>query len=442
LNPKRPVAKLRIPAPRPLAVRPSRRADPQAYSDDWVVSNAIASEEVRDLLIPLLEAEGMTLIEVRTTATMTEVRYSNDRYNATSVSVGRVAREMARLLPASVETFRIVPVVNNLAQSAVTFRRSDLEALEFSPNAPDALLAVTGFSDASPKLEGSARNAALTPKFSWSFGPYLRQSYFDPEEPVRFDAGLSLNLSYQPAPGWKVAGQVRHSLVGTIGDSDFTNNSVLQHVRTDSALYDQDSDTSITNLYASRQLKVGPATYARFTGGYLERMFGGVSAEVLWKPVTSRLALGVEANYVKQRAFDSALGFQDYSVATGHASAYYEIGGGYNAQLDVGRYLAGDVGATLTLEREFANGWRVGGFFTKTDVSAEDFGEGSFDKGITLTVPLEWFLGQPDQRTRSVTIRPITRDGGARLSVPGRLYEQVRSGHQQGLVDNWSGVWE
>jgi len=171
-------------------------------------------------------------------------------------------------------------------------------------------------------------------------------------------------------------------------------------------------------------------------------MFGGVSAEALWKPVASRLALGVEVNYVKQRAFDDVLGFQDYAVATGHASAYYEFQNGYTGQLDVGRYLAGDVGATVTLEREFANGWRVGGFFTLTDVSADDFGEGSFDKGIKLTVPASWLLGKPDKRVRATTLRPLSRDGGARLNVPDRLYEQVRSGHRQDLVGNWSGVWE
>ena len=186
----------------------------------------------------------------------------------------------------------------------------------------------------------------------------------------------------------------------------------------------------------------GNDLYARVSAGYLERMFGGVSAELLWKPVSSNLALGVEANYVKQRDYDGGLGFLDYSVATGHVSAYYEMGGGYHGQLDVGRYLAGDVGATVTLTREFANGWKVGGFFTITDVSADDFGEGSFDKGINLTIPIGWFLGEPDKRSVSTTIRPIQRDGGARLEVPGRLYEQVRSGHRNALEDQWSRVWE
>lgn len=442
LHPDKAVVPMRIPAPRPYDIRPTRRADPSAYSGDWAASEKAASGDVRDALIPLLEAEGLTLVEARTSASTTEVRYNNNRYRATSVSVGRVARAMARILPASVETFRIVPVVNNLAQSVVVLRRSDLEALEVAPNSADALLAVAGITSAAPNLPGSARNEALFPAFSWTLGPYLTQRYFDPNEPIRLDAGLALGLSYQPAPGWKIAGQVQHRLTGNISDIFRQNESKLEHVRSDAVEYDQGGATSIPKLYVSRQWKAAPDIYTRVSAGYLERMFGGVSAEVLWKPVASRLALGVEANYVKQRAFDDILGFQDYGVATGHVSAYYEFNHGLTGQLDVGRYLAGDIGATVTLEREFANGWAVGGFFTLTDATSEEFGAGSFDKGIKVTIPASWFLGKPDKRIRSTSVRPFSRDGGARLNAPDRLYEQVRSGHRKGLVGNWSGVWE
>ena len=442
LNPRRPISPLRLPAPRPYDIRPARNANPQTYSADWAASTEAASTAVRDALIPLLEAEGLTLIEARSTARETEVRFSNQRYAARSVAVGRVARAMARVLPASVETFRIVPVENDLAQSTVVFRRADLERLELAPDSTNALLVRTRFQEAAPGLPGSAYNDDLFPDFSWSIGPYLSPSYFDPDEPFRADVGVKLNLRYQPAPGWVIAGELRQQLFGNIGDSTRIAPSALPRVRTDAARYSREGETSLNRLYVSRQWKPREDLYARVTAGYLERMYGGVSAEVLWKPVASRLALGVEANYVKQRDFDQRFGFRDYSVATGHASAYYEFGNGYTGQLDVGRYLAGDVGATLTLEREFSNGWRVGGFFTLTDVSADDFGEGSFDKGIKIEVPLSWFLGKPERRTVGATIRPIQRDGGARLYVPGRLYEQVRSGHRQALEGNWSGVWE
>ena len=170
-------------------------------------------------------------------------------------------------------------------------------------------------------------------------------------------------------------------------------------------------------------------------------MFGGVSAEVLWQPVDSRMALGVEANYVAQRDFDMLLGFQDYQVATGHASLYYAFDNGFQAQVDVGRYLAGDWGASFALDREFANGWKVGAYFTLTDIPFEDYGEGSFDKGIRLSIPLDFLIGQPTRTEASTVLRSLTRDGGSRLNVEGRLYDIVRDGHAGELSDAWGRFW-
>ena len=161
----------------------------------------------------------------------------------------------------------------------------------------------------------------------------------------------------------------------------------------------------------------------------------------MWKPANSRLALGVEANYVRQRDFDQRFGFRNYTVATGHVSAYYQTRNGFDITVDAGRYLAGDVGATLRVERSFANGWRVGAFATKTNVSAADFGEGSFDKGISLQIPLSALLGRPTRTELSTTIRPVTRDGGAKLDVEGRLYDRLRDSHGASLGDEWARVW-
>ncbi len=440
MNPKRPAAVMVVKPTGPVAQRPSRASQPEAYSTAWTADET-APFSYRDKLEPILEASGLELEALRLSSSEAELRYRNNRYQATSVAVGRAARAMAQALPASVETFRIVTMENNLAQSAVTIRRSDLEALEYDPQAADALWAVSGIGAATPTLPGAVKNTDLYPDLSWTVAPFVSPSYFDPDKPVRADAGIKLDVKFRPAPGWEIAGTVKHRLFGNVGDSDRLSNSKLPHVRTDTVLYARGNDTSLSDLYVSKQWKPASDYYARVTTGYLERMYGGISGEVLWKPVGSRLALGVEANYAKKRDF-SGLGFRDYDVFTGHASAYYEFGDGYHAQVDVGRYLAADHGATVTLSREFGNGWRIGGFFTKTDVSSADFGEGSFDKGINLTIPMSWFLGTPGKRSLSTTIRPIQRDGGARLLVPGRLYEQVRSGHLQALDNQWSRVWE
>ncbi len=442
INPKNPATPFRLAGPRPIIVRPDRNANSAAYGTEWAASQT-APLEVRDAINPELSEDGIRLESVTVSATRAEARVSSIRYANQAIVVGRTARSMARILPPSVETFDIVLVNNGLALSKVTVTRRDLETLEFQPDASQRLLSKVVIDDAEPR----ARDAAVPvddvyPRFSYSVGPFVRPSFFDPDEPIRADAGISVGGRLRFGPGWSLAGEVRHRLVGNIEDSERLSNSVLPRVRTDAILFAQAADTTLENLFVSKQWKPGKNTYARISAGYLEQMFGGVSTELLWKPAQSRLAIGVEANYARQRDFNQRLGFQEYDVATGHVSAYYDIGKGYFGQVDVGRYLAGDVGATFTVERQFANGWRVGGFFTLTNVSAEDFGEGSFDKGISVSVPISWLSGRPTRQTVSTTIRPVQRDGGQRLSVSDRLYEQVRQGHLTDLTNDFGRVWE
>jgi hypothetical protein len=95
----------------------------------------------------------------------------------------------------------------------------------------------------------------------------------------------------------------------------------------------------------------------------------------------------------------------------------------------VGQYLAGDKGATLDLKRTFANGVSMGVWATKTNVSAAQFGEGSFDKGVYVSIPFDVFSPRSSSGVAYIAWQPLTRDGGARLQRSTQLFEltQARS---------------
>ncbi len=214
-------------------------------------------------------------------------------------------------------------------------------------------------------------------------------------------------------------------------------------MRRDFGLYETQGDPAVERLTAAWYANPAPNLFSRVTVGYLERMFAGVSSELLWRPTHRPFALGIDANYVAQRDPNQGFGFSyfDYRVATGHVSGYYDFGHGYHAQLDLGRYLAGDYGGTLTLSREFPNGWKVGAFATLTDVTPADFGDGTFDKGVTVQIPMSWLLGNTSRNRRAVTLRPFTRDGGARLDINGRLYDVLHSYDLSGIEGQWDRFW-
>ncbi len=425
------------PAPVPVKARPSRARDPDAYDRGWV-TQPDAGPLLRKNLAKRLAVDGIVIEDLAYTATTAQLRIRINRIDAGSQAIGRTARALSHVMPASVEVFEIVPVVNGIGASKVTIRRRDLEELEFAPDNGTLLRERVTITEAGPAPANGVGSENLYPKFFWSLRPAFRMA-----EPLKGDVGLRLSGSYSIRPGLQLSGSIYGSIAGNVDRSGDPSDSVLPHVRTDGSRYSKFGDPGLETLTLAWYARPAADVYSRVTLGYLERMHAGISGEVLWKPADSNLGLGVELNYTKQRDTNGGLGFDeyDYDIVTGYVSAYYEFGNGYVGQLDVGRYLAGDVGATVSLDRIFVNGWRVGAFATVTDVSAEDFGDGGFDKGIRFSVPLSWALGNEVKNTFSQTLRPEIGDGGARVNVNGRLYESIREYHSDGLDSEWGRVW-
>lgn len=441
--------------PAPVRLRAAPSADPEGWSGVWA-ADPTAQPAIQKALGDALAKEGQTLESMVLTANRAEVRIRNNRYIQHAEAVGRTARLMTRALPPSVETLVVTSVEGGMPTSSVTMRRSDVERLENTEAGQIANAAV--LTDADPRPAGLVRSPGIAPRFQWSIRPYVSTGLFDPDEPLRYEIGAAASASYEITPGLTVKGTVRQRVFGNADQDapgDLTvdeylaltdeqiaaGNNGVYRVRSDGRMYSGNDSPRIPELTLNWNARPTSTVYSRVTVGLLENMYGGVSAEVLWKPVNSRLALGAEVNRVKKRDYRDNFEFLDYETTTGHVSAYYEFGGGFVGQLDVGKYLAGDKGATVTLTREFANGWEVGAYATKTDLSAEEYGEGSFDKGVTIRVPLAWAIGTPGKRTVGGSISSLNRDGGQRVRVDGRLYDTIRDSHSTKMYDGWGKFW-
>lgn len=386
-----------------------------------------------------LKRENIQLLGYAASGDVLTVTVRNAGFARASQATGRTARILTRLAPRDIGRFNVVLSEAGIPVTSVMLKRGDLETLEFEVHGADRLRAGTVISDETARRAFSVQDYRVS---QFRIEPYIKPDLFDPDAPVRADAGLSFSARYEPMPGLVFSGLVQQRLLGNISDNVRFGDSVLPPVRTNALLYAKASDTSLAELTAAYYFRPGDDLFGRVTVGYLETMFGGISTELLWKPQSSKLALGAEVNYAVQRDYDEMFGFQDYDIVTGHVSAYYDVGRDYVAQVDVGRYLAGDIGATFTLAREFDNGFRIAAYATKTDVSAADFGEGSFDKGILLSIPLEWGTGKPNKSKLNTRINSINRDGGARLSVSGRLYNTVRDVQATELDASWGRFWK
>tara|TARA_B100000965_G_C19584376_1_gene755038 strand:+ start:435 stop:2396 length:1962 start_codon:yes stop_codon:yes gene_type:complete len=158
--------------------------------------------------------------------------------------------------------------------------------------------------------------------------------------------------------------------------------------------------------------------HAMFTAGILEEMFNGIGFEYLYFKQDSNYAIGFEVFEVKKRDYEMRLGSLDYKNITGHLNFYYRNYGRipFDAKISYGEYLAGDEGITIDLSRSFENGTKFGIFASFTDVSTDQFGEGSFDKGIYFNIPVFGNL-------INYSWRPLTKDPGAKLNRKNTLHD-------------------
>ena len=158
--------------------------------------------------------------------------------------------------------------------------------------------------------------------------------------------------------------------------------------------------------------------HVMLTGGILEEMFNGAGFEYLYFKEGSNYAIGFEMFEVKKRDYEMRFGTLDYKNVTSHLNFYYRNYKRipFDAKISYGEYLAGDEGITIDLSRSFANGTKFGIFASFTDVSTEQFGEGSFDKGIYFNIPVFGNL-------INYSWRPLTKDPGAKLVRKNTLHD-------------------
>ena len=101
--------------------------------------------------------------------------------------------------------------------------------------------------------------------------------------------------------------------------------------------------------------------------------------------------------------------------------------------------MAKDDGFTLELSRTTKSGFKSGIYFTRTDVPAEIFGEGSFDKGFYFQLPLDLISNSYSGEYSTFKISPLTRDGGAKLVHDKDLKGLIYNSTNYELFRQWSG---
>ncbi|HEY3777686.1 MAG TPA: YjbH domain-containing protein [Rhizomicrobium sp.] len=393
-------------------------------------------ERVREQAVALAAAQGLRIEALAIRGTQVDVAFVNTHYRTEPEAYGRLVRVLMATMPDAVETFRIISLADDIPTRELVLPRSALERTISVDGGGRELLADarTTLTDTTPAHISPPLVAY--PNYDWSIRPIYDQSLFDPNQPYLFQLLAGFAGGVNVTPQLRLQGEFDVNVASNFGQL-LPSNSELPHVRSDQGLYYEHGRNGIAQLQGSYTATLAPGVYGMARGGILESMFAGVGGEVLWRPDTERWALGATLYDVWQRGFDRLFDLQPYHVFTGHVSLYYQSPWyGLDFQVDAGRYLAGDTGATFTITRRFSTGVEIGAFATFTNVPFSQFGEGSFDKGFIIRIPMDFMVPLDSQSDFDMNLRPVTRDGGQMLEPEQVLYDALRRTDYGELLDD------
>jgi hypothetical protein len=386
------------------------------------------------------DRQRITIQAISTSGAELVVYYTNATYFSEASALERLVRILMGDAPPEIEKFRLIAIVGGIPQREFDVLRAPAERsfaqdnkLGFSENV---------FSTVAPMQNAtlSAAESGTYPKFSWDIFPQFRQELFDPSNPLGVQILGAASGTVELLAGLTLNSEVEANIWDNF-NTNRASDSALPHVRTDFAKYFTEGKNGIGLLDAEYRFRFSPEIFAVAKAGYLESMFAGIGGEVLWRPEGQRWAAGGDLYEVQQRDFDRLFGFQSYRALTGHISLYYASPWyGLNFTVRAGQYLAEDRGVTFEVSRRFATGVEIGAFFTKTNVSSQQFGEGSFDKGVVLRIPLGWVAPINTQSELVTILRPVQRDGGQELAGDTTLYEETRRTSQDEIYRQLNGV--
>ncbi|MFH4799994.1 YjbH domain-containing protein [Vibrio alginolyticus] len=306
-----------------------------------------------------------------------------------------------------------------------------------------------------PKIEDATAKANNKPsgesvydgfeRFDWGFAPKLVQTLGNAEDFYLFSVGLSGNASYWLTDNLEIGGSLYWDWYNNYDKFNYVtppDGTTVPRVRTMFRAYQNEHAITMSNLQLTWFQEYSDTMDQQFYAGYLESMFAGVGTEFLYRPQGANWAIGADVNVISQRDPQSYFGVYDekwqnvpeygrpFQVIdkgfTGFVSGYYypqwEFLQDLMIQVDVGQFLAGDVGTQINVSKQFKSGVIAGAFASFTDLSADEFGEGSFTKGFYLSIPFDIMTVKPSNNRANFSWQPLTRDGGQKL---GRKYSLI-----------------
>ena len=415
--------------------------NPEIQNNDYM-QESVKNEFYLDLLQNLNENRLFLQTANLDNQTLSLSIESADHFNPVIYSsrASYIANEVANFNAIELDNIEIGHINRGNKINSIKYQTKDLNLKNRMPNVIIKRNVVVKNSDNDSHNDHEFKPTVNFPVMINQFYPDLKTHVGSPERFLYTGIGIKATTEIQFNRNLVFYSVLGKTLEDNFDEKVSTPNSRLQEVRTQIVDYLQESskDIYIESMEIEHITSYLDNIYTKISLGYLESMYGGIASEVMYKPFKGNFAFSLEYNKVIQRDFDQKFTFSKYQVSTKHLNiAYYHPKTNILAKWSYGHYLAGDKGYTLDMSRRMPNGWQAGVWFSNTNVSAEQFGEGSFDKGFYIKVPMNIFSKSYSKDTQGLSLRTMTRDGAQKLELRNKLIDSFYGATLNEFNENW-----
>ncbi|CDT94197.1 YjbH domain-containing protein [Vibrio coralliirubri] len=375
------------------------------------------------------------------------VKGTQVKYRDRDIALERGATVIANAVPSYIDTYKIIENDKSMELTETT-----VNAQAFKAAANNSYLNAQT-RDATDTHELERKKSVIyhdgRERFDVSISPNLAQSFGSAENFYLYSLGLYTNASFWALNNVELSGSLYVNLIDNYDKfnyeipSDGTDQT--PRVRTLFRSY-VDDPVRLDRLQLTWFEDYGSGVYTQAYGGYLESMFAGVGGEILYRPFNQNWAIGADMTAISQRDPESWFGTFDEEIqvnpddsnrtykvidkgTTGFITGYYTPQWDFLSdtllKVGVGKFLAGDIGTRVDFSKQFKSGVIAGAFVSLTDMTTEEYGEGSYTKGFYVSIPFDLVTVKPSSSRAGFTWLPITRDGGQVLNKQYNLFDQT-----------------
>lgn len=367
----------------------------------------------------------------------------NVRYREEEDVRDRIVHVFSSLLPKDVYSVEIVIEAEGLLCHEYHFLGEDLRKLSENKMGSYELALLSPLKNATPGP--SYYDAALLYQKQKSsclltFRPTLRTYFGSSKGKIKYDVGVSGldegylwdQVYYELQVGYTIK-----SCSESVGDRDRLNPSRIWNVRTDIIRYYHTNSFHLDMADLQKNWNLSKGFFARASFGYFEIAYAGVAAEALYYPPTSNWSLGIEWAALLKRKYhgvwfvhelrrwkgDEAV-FKHYRCLQQYfVNFYFDFKPLESTfKISAGQFLAGDKGVKFEIMRCFRSGLQVSFWYAFTNGGDVINGKRYFDKGFSISFPLDFFLNKSSKTMMAYSMSAWLRDIAAKAYTGKELH--------------------